>query len=379
MAYATCSRASSRLTVDLDALCANYAIISRRIAPATCGAVVKADAYGLGARPVVRALRGAGCKQFFVAHLAEALTLTPQLGPECEVFVLNGLDAGREAECAGRGVVPVLNSLAQVESWRGLAITLQRRLPAALQIDTGMSRLGLPPDEAVALNETSLRDDVDLRLIMTHLACADEMQRGENRDQLHRFDSLIRLFPGVAVSIANSGGVFLAPEYHKDVARCGIALFGVPPSAQSFPLRPVVRLDAPVIQMRSIDAGTGVGYGLDHIASRPMRIATVGIGYADGVPRSFSKRGAAWYRGHRLPVVGRISMDSLTLDATDLRDPSLCEGTLVELIGPHQPIEAVAEALDTIPYEILTGLGQRHQRIYLGDILMEHDSAESSS
>ncbi|RYE51824.1 MAG: alanine racemase, partial [Hyphomicrobiales bacterium] len=200
MARITCPTASGRLTIDLNALRENYAAVSRRIAPAKCGAVVKANAYGLGAMPVVDALRRAGCTHFFMAHLAEALELAPVLDPTCQVFILNGLDPDCEPLCADHGFLPVLNSLAQVERWRALAIARRRRLPAALQVDSGMSRLGLTPAQATALSDTSLRDAIELRLIMTHLACADDVGRIENREQLKRFEEIARLFPDVATS-----------------------------------------------------------------------------------------------------------------------------------------------------------------------------------
>ena len=376
MARITCPTASGRLTIDLDALRENYAVLSHRIAPAKCGAVVKANAYGLGAIRVVDALRRAGCTLFFMAHLAEALELAPVLDPTCKVFILNGLDSDCEPLCADHGFLPVLNSLAQVERWRALAIARRRRLPAALQVDCGMSRLGLTFSEAAALSDTPVRDDVELRLIMTHLACADDASRIENREQLRRFEEIARLFPDIATSVANSGGVFLTPDFHKDVARCGIALFGISPSSSAaVALKAVVRFDARVVQIRHIEAGTGIGYGLDHVAKRSMRIATIGVGYADGVPRKFSERGGAWYQNHRLPVVGRISMDSLTVDISHLPDDLLHEGAFVELIGPDQPIQIIAEAVDTIPYEILTGFGRRHERVYLENNQMERYGA----
>ncbi|MES1972913.1 MAG: alanine racemase [Pseudomonadota bacterium] len=365
MASMTCPSFSSRLTIDLNAVRQNYAQLARRVAPAECGAVVKANAYGLGALAVGAALRREGCKTFFTAHLSEALDLAPALAPDCRIFILNGLDPDCEQFCAERGFLPVLNTLDQVERWRALAIRCQRRLPAALQVDTGMSRLGLALHQVERLSRTTKLKDLDLQLVMTHLACADTPDRAENGVQLDRFRRICLLFPGIRRSIANSGGSLLSAAFHMDLARCGVALFGAPPSTQPVTLRPVVKLDARVIQLRAIETGSGIGYGLDHVATAPMRIATIGIGYADGVPRRFAATGAAWYRTHRLPVVGRISMDSLALDVTHLPDDLLFEGAFVELIGPHQPLESLADATDTIAYEILTGLGRRHQRVYL--------------
>ena len=375
MARVVCPAESARITIDLDALRHNFDELSRCITPAELGAVVKANAYGLGAIRVAETLQSAGCRQFFTAHLSEALELLSVLEPASVVFILNGLDSGCEPLCADYGFIPVLNSVAQVQRWQALAIERRRRLPAALQVDSGMSRLGLSPGETLSVSKTSLAADLDLKLVLTHLACADDPNHIENRRQLSRFGKIASLFPGVPKSIANSGGVYLGSEFHKDIARCGIALFGVSPPTGGEDLKPIMRFDARVVQIRNIEAGAGVGYGLDYIAPKSMRTATIGVGYADGVPRRFSQCGAAWFQAQRLPLLGRISMDSFTLDASDLPEGMLHEGDFVELIGPHQPIEVVAEAAKTIPYEILTGLGRRAERIYLERNLMERYGA----
>lgn len=371
MATMTCPSFSSRLTIDLDAVRQNYALLARRAAPAECGAVVKANAYGLGIGPVAAALHREGCKTFFTAHLSEALDLAPAIPPDCRIFILNGLDPDCEPLCAERGFVPVLNTLDQVERWRAFAIRCQHRLPAALQVDTGMSRLGLSHDQVEWLSRDSGLREIDLQLVMTHLACADDPDRADNSAQLSRFRQTCLLFPGVPASIANSGGSLLSAAFHLDLTRCGVSLFGVPPSTRPVTLRPVARLEARIIQLRAISQGSGIGYGLDHIAAAPMRIATLGIGYADGVPRSFAATGAAWHLTHRLPVVGRISMDSMAVDVTHLPDDLLSEGMFVEVIGPQQPIESVAAAAGTIAYEILTSLGRRHHRVYLEECRTE--------
>jgi alanine racemase len=356
---------SSRLHVDLDALRANYRLIADRVAPARCAAVVKADAYGLGVAKAAPALYREGCRAFFVAQLREAPPLARAVGADADIFILNGLDPGSEAACAAAGFLPVLNSRSQVERWRVLARRAGLPLPAALQVDSGMSRLGLPPAEATALAaDPTLTGEVDLRLLMTHLACADEPDNPANANQRAAFDAVCAHFPAVPASIANSGGAFLPPDYHRHLARPGIALYGVAPGPLADGLRPVVRLDARVIQIRRIVAGTGVGYGLAHVASAPQRLATIAIGYADGWPRSLSGKGAAWHRGVRLPIVGRVSMDSLTVDIGALSEDALDEGDFVELLGPSQSLADVARDADTIAYEILTRLGARHARTY---------------
>lgn len=366
MAKEACSIGSTRLTIDLGAIRDNYRLIARQVAPAACAAVVKADAYGLGAARVVPALYDAGCRLFFVAQLGEALSLASVIGPDARLLILNGLDRGSEALCAAHGFVPVLNSVGQVNRWRAQAARNGAPLPAALQVDSGMSRLGLDADAVAALAaDPAFARDISLRLIMTHLACADEPGNAANDAQRARFGVARALFPGVPASIANSGGAFLAADFHCDVARAGIALYGAPPSALAIGLRPVAALSARVIQIRTITAGTGVGYGLDYVASEPRRIATIGIGYADGWPRHLGGKGAAWHNGRRLPILGRVSMDSLTVDISDLADDAPAEGDFVELLGPSQSLDDVAGDAGTIAYEILTQLGQRHQRLYV--------------
>jgi alanine racemase len=356
---------SSRLGIDLDAIRANYRTIARRIAPARCGAVVKANAYGLGATMVGPALYREGCRTFFVAQHCEAGPLAQLIGGDAEIFVLNGIDPGSETLCAEHGFVPVLNSATQVERWRTLARSNGQRLSAALQVDSGMSRLGLPPDVAIGLaNDPAFTREVDLRLIMTHLACADEPARAANAEQLARLRAVHAHFPGVPASVANSGGTFLPGEFHGDLARPGVALFGVDPGPHAEGLHPVVRLDARVLQIRTIEAGTGVGYGFEHIATTRQRLATIAVGYADGWPRCLGGVGAAWHGGTRLPIVGRVSMDSTTIDISALPEEALHEGDFVELIGPSQSLDQVACDAGTIAYEILTQLGARHARIY---------------
>lgn len=366
MAKHLCPTSSTRLTIDLGAIRDNYRLIAARVAPATCSAVVKADAYGLGAARVAPMLRDAGCSIFFVAQLCEAIALRDALGAGCDIFILNGLDPGAERLCADHGFVPVLNSASQVERWRTLARERGTALPAALQVDSGMSRLGLDAAAVTRLaDDAAFTREVALRLLMTHLACADAPEHPANDAQLARFAATRARFPGVPASIANSGGAFLPEDFHCDVARPGIALYGVAPSALAEGLRPVAALSARVVQIREIAADTGVGYGLDYIAPAPRRLATVGIGYADGWPRHLSNVGAAWHHGQRLPITGRVSMDSLTVDISALPADALAEGEMVELLGPAQSLDDVAGEAGTIAYEILTQLGRRHERRYV--------------
>jgi alanine racemase len=361
--------AGACLSIDLAALATNYGILAQRVAPATAAAVVKADAYGLGARPVARVLEAAGCQHFLVAHLGEGLDLKPTLAADSKVYVLNGLQPGGEAVCAAAGVIPVLNSLEQAWLWRDLTLELGRPLSAAIQIDSGMSRLGLPPEDVETLAaDADFFQRVPMALVMSHLACSDEPGHPANVDQARRFATLADRLPAAPRSLANSGGVFLGADFHGDLARLGVCLYGAAPNGdRPNPMRPVVRLDARVIQVREIAAGQGVGYGLTHSRPSASRIATIALGYADGWPRDLSNVGAAYYQGVRLPIAGRVSMDSITLDVSALVEMGLTLrlGDLVELLGPYQSLEDVARDAGTIPYEILTNLGHRYHRTYL--------------
>lgn len=358
---------SGYLTIDLSAIGRNYEILSTALASTPAAAVVKADAYGLGAERVAQALYGSGCRNFFVAHFKEAETLRPALAADAKLFVLNGLQPGNERACADSGIIPVINSLEQLRRWSFLAITLQRKLPAILQFDTGMARLGIPPQDRRAIaEELAATDSLDVLFVMSHLASADDVDSTQNANQLLEMRKISSEFPQFGISFANSGGVFLGPDYHGNLARTGIALYGGAPTAgRANPMQPVVRLDVAVIQTRTIPAGTLVGYGGSHVTAGEMRLATIAAGYADGLPRSLSNRGAVFYQGVRLPIVGRVSMDSITVDATALPEGTLRLGSLVEVIGPNQTLEAVAEAAGTISYEILTSLGHRYRRQYL--------------
>jgi alanine racemase len=357
------------LTVDLRAVRANYRLLRSKLgAPALCAGVVKADGYGLGASSVSRALFAEGCRHFFVAHLDEGLALRPYLPRSAAIFILNGLPRGAERECAAAGLVPVLNSLEQAEAWSDCAHQLKRSLPAVIQVDSGMNRLGLTAKDAAILAETHARMGAfDLRYIMSHLACADTPAQEANAIQLAAFRRLAALFPDVPRSLANSSGIFLGPDYHFSLARPGVALYGVNPDpAAANPMRPVVRLTAKVIQLRDVVPGDCVGYGWDARARGEARLATLSIGYADGFHRAWGKGGAVFFEGVRLPIVGRVSMDSIVIDASAVAPGRLGPESEVEVIGDHQPVDDLASAAGTIGYEVLTGLGSRYQRIYLG-------------
>lgn len=358
--------ATGYLTVNLSALSGNYAKLSTLVAPAQAAAVVKADAYGLGAKRVCSELYASGCRHFFVAQFDEAVKLRPVLAADAKVFVLNGLQPGNEEACAQRGIIPVLNSLDQWRRWSATAKRRKCNLPAVLQFDSGMSRLGVPPEERSTLAaELAGQASVEILFIMSHLASADEFDSDQNDDQLVELKQISKEFPHLDISFANSGGIFLGKEYHCQLARPGVALYGGAPSTREpNPMEPVVALEVAVVQTRTVPAGAKVGYSGTYIAEKETRLATIAAGYADGLPRSLSGRGAVYYNGTRLPIAGRVSMDSVTIDITALPEGTLSLGSLVEVLGPHQALEDLARDAGTVSYEILTRLGDRYHRQY---------------
>lgn len=361
--------AGAILTVDLDAIRANYRLLRQRGGGATCAGVLKADAYGLGLAPVARALLREGCQVFFTAHAEEGARLRQLVPAHCTIYVLHGFMPGGAPEFIAHGLIPVLNDPGQISEWQQLARQLGRALPAALQFDTGMSRMGLAPADYARLQQDSdWLAGVDVRLVMSHLACADETNHALTDAQRQRFVQIRAQFPTAAASLANSSAVFISPDYHFDVMRPGAALYGINPQpGSSNLLQQAVSLHARVVQLRSVEDSAVVGYGARFIASGTRRIATIGIGYADGWLRSLSNRGRAFVDQIALPIAGTVSMDSITLDATALPEGRLAPGDLVELLGTHQHVDQVASDAGTIGYELLTRLGQRFERRYIGD------------
>ena len=357
-------RAGAILTIDLDGIAANWRLLSARIEGAGCAAVVKADAYGLGADKVAGALEAAGCRDVFVAHLEEGIALRGTLAADARVFVLNGIPPGTEPELAAARLIPVVNTLAELSAWRGYARTTQRMLPTALQIDCGMARLGLAPKDVSTINaEPSRLEGLSLSLVMSHLACADDPAHSANDSQRLQFDRLRAMLPAAPASLANSSGIFLGAPFHFDLVRPGAALYGLNPTpSQTNPMQAVVHLAARVIQLREVPSGAGIGYGHADLASRASQLATIALGYADGWPRNAAI--AAMFGGSSLPFLGRVSMDSIILDITDgPLQPR--EGDLVDLIFAEQTLDDVARAAGTIGYEILTRLGSRFHRRYI--------------
>jgi alanine racemase len=358
---------STLITIDLDALTANYRYCRDRVAPARCAAVVKADAYGLGLARIAPALFSAGCRQYFTATHGEGVALRGVL-PDADIYVFEGVTAQSADAFCQHGLVPVLIAPGQCADWAARARRGGRALPAVLDIDTGMTRLGFGRRELHQLLEHGADLDwLDIRYVMTHLACADERGSFRVDEQLRLFDELRRLLPPAPTSIGNSAGSLLGAASSGDMARLGIALFGGNPFLDArHAARPVLRIQSRILQLREITEPTPVGYGATWTAPPGSRIATVGTGYADGYPWSLSNRGIAAIGGHRVPVVGRVSMDLITLDVSGVPDERVQPGCLVDLIGPDVSLEEVAERAGTINYEILTRLSQRARRVFIG-------------
>ncbi len=350
-------RTRPAVTIDLLAIVENYRRLIAQVKPAEVSAVVKADAYGLGAKPVAQALAAAGCKTFFVAHAEEGAALRTVL-PAHPIFVLHGYAAAHRALFEESKLSPVICNIGQLQDW----LRSGQRTPYALQLDTGMSRLGLSEADLDTVEGAAAPV-----LVMSHLASADDPEHAKNEEQLARFKALAGRFPGVHLSLAASGGCFLGAPFAFDLVRPGIALYGGNPrKSGENPMRGTVTLTAPLVQVRSIDSGDTVGYGATYSASGPRRLGVAALGYADGLMRSLSNRGHGVIAGVKCPIVGRVSMDLVTLDVTRVPGDAARAGADVEFIGPHQTVDDLARDAGTLPYEIYTRLGPRIERHYTG-------------
>ncbi len=352
---------SARLTIRRSALRENYRRIARHVQPSACGATVKADAYGLGMALVARELAEEGCRTFFVASCEEGLRLRKVLG-EAEIFVFEGALDGFAGRLADAGLTPCLNDPAQVDIWQRTARRRGRRLPAAIHVDTGMTRLGMTPAQArETLDALPPGADLEVTLLMTHLACADNAAHPLNALQVQRFAQLSRRFPGLRTSIGNSAGALGPKALHGDLVRPGIALYGANPfsDGRPNPVTCVARLCAPVLQVRTLDVPSSVGYGASVRVDAGTCLATVGIGYADGYPRRLSGVGQVVWNDRSFPILGRVSMDLIVVD---IGDASVAVGDQVELFGPALSIDRVAEQAGTIAYELLTAVSARVPR-----------------
>jgi alanine racemase len=365
------TEAGGLLTIDLAAIAANWQMLASATVPVECAAVVKGDGYGCGLEPVTRALSRAGCRTFFVADVAEGRQVRA-IAPDAVIYVLNGLMPGSAPAFANHYLQPVINSTVELAEWDAFVAINNWRGGAALHVDTGMNRLGITLDEAVAIAPRLQSENHGFTLLMSHLACAETPDHPMNERQIRLFREIRILYRGLASSLANSSGIFLGGTVYCDLVRPGVALYGVNPTPDSEnPMHPVVELQGRIIQVRTIAKGETVGYGATFTAGRASRIAIVAVGYADGFLRSAAAaRGKAAAEvvvgGRRCPVAGRVSMDLLAVDVTDLPEGAARRGSLATLIGEGVSVDDLAAGMGTIGYEVLTNLGRRYHRTYRG-------------
>lgn len=355
----------ARLILDLDALDANYATLKAAASGVEIAPAVKADGYGLGATLVADRLWAMGARSFYVARLSEGLSLRQSLGDrDAVIHVLDGVTPGSAAALEAARLTPVLNSLPQIEAWNSHA--RGGRLTASLHVDTGMNRLGLRVEEIrVLLGAMDRLKHVEITQVISHLACADTPDHPLNARQLDRFEEAVALFPNARRSLANSAGIFLGPAYHFDQARPGLSLYGGGPQGFADPrIRPVVTLEAPILQTRNVPRGESIGYGATYTATDNTRVAIVAAGYADGVLRAAHPRGAVWFDGKLRPMLGRVSMDLIAIDITDC--DAARPGAMVEIIGPNRYVDDAAAAAGTTAYELLTRIAPRAQKVIKG-------------
>ena len=365
------AEAGGILAVDLGSIVANWRSLGRRVMPVECAAVVKADGYGCGIEQVVAALAKAGCKTFFVADLAEARRAREAASHQA-IYALNGLTPGCAPAFADINARPVIGSMVELAEWDAFCTAQSWRGGAALHVDTGMNRLGITANEAAALAPRIRAENHGITLLMSHLACAELPEHPLNERQIKLFREVRILYRGIPSSLANSSGIFLDTAAHCDMVRPGVALYGVNPTpGRGNPMRPVVELRARIAQVRNIARGESVGYDATWTAKRSSRIAIVAVGYADGYLRAASSSderpgGMAIVAGKRCPIAGRVSMDLIAIDITEVPDAGGRRGDFATLIGDDLTVDEVAQAAGTIGYEVLTSLGRRYHRVYRG-------------
>lgn len=357
----------ARLTIDLDGLAANYATLREEAKGAEVAAVVKADGYGLGAGRISRRLWAEGVRSFYVARLEEGERLRSELGPQrpATIHVFDGFTPGSGPRLAAAALSPAISSQGQLSEAAAFARTIGQAVPCALQVDTGMNRQGLTPQGLrAAMDAADAMKGLEVRVLVSHLGSGARPEDPHNRLQLQRFSAVRGLFPEAKASFAASAGIFLGEGFRFDQVRAGISLYGGGPlEIPDTRLRAVALLEAPVLDIRNVAPGERIGYGARMIAQSPMRIAILGAGYADGVLRAGAGKAMAWCAGALRPIV-MINMD---LIAVDIGDAQLGPGDMVELLGPHALLDDQAAAAGTVAHECLTRLGERGERIYLGD------------
>lgn len=372
MAISTTHKCAGKLTIDLGALRKNYALCKEKTGiQCEVAAAVKANGYGLGAVEVVKALKQEGADLFFVATLDEALDLRKNFpDPETRIAVLNGLLPDTEDIFDFQNLTPVLNSPECIERWSNYSKRTRPYLKSILHIDTGMRRLGLSTDEALYFQDRAgeLSQILDIDYVMSHFACADENGHRLNEEQFEKFQNASSPFLSSKKSLANSAGIFRDEKYHFDMVRPGMCLYGLNPAPEfKNPMHDVVKLEVPVLQIRKALKSESVGYGASYVPEKDEILATVQLGYADGFLRHLSNKGKLYWHGHACPVVGRVSMDLTIISLENVPEnirPK--QGDFIEVLGHNQSADDLADAAGTIGYEILTNLGRRYSRTYIG-------------
>ncbi len=368
------SSTPAALIVDLGALQNNYRILCEDLKPdIQCAPVVKANGYGLGMLSVAESLWNMGAQTFFVAQVQEGIELRQAL-PQAQIYVFSTLVAGDQDALCEHQLIPVLCQEDQLYHWHQHALKLNQKLPCAIHIDTGLVRTGF---QETALQKISpkLFEFLDLKLILSHLACPYSPEHPMNQAQLVQFQRLVSYLPPAPRSLANSGGICLGPDYHFDMVRPGLSLYGSTLTSSRF--QPVVHIFAQIVQIEDLPTGTSIGYDTTFKTLTPSRIATLAIGYADGLLRSLSNNGYVFANNQRFPIVGRISMDLMTIDITEEHAPQLQCGDWVEISGANILLDELAIWSGTAPWEILTNLGSRYSRFYAKKNSVELEKAAS--
>ncbi|MDR3187522.1 MAG: alanine racemase [Holosporaceae bacterium] len=354
--------------INLDNLAKNYAEIQSRIGNVQIGSVMKADSYGFGAVPISKRLYKEGCRQFFVATIAEGIAIREVLESDAQILVLSGPLDNTEDTLISHNLTPVLNGIYQADLWINCAKKLKRKLDAVVHVDTGMCRNGFSPEDVVAYYE-KITNYLSVSFVMSHLACADVPEHKKNVEQLHKFKSILRILGNPKGSLSATYGFFLGKDYLFDLIRPGKTLYGIAIRDDKIgSMLPVADIFSRIVQINSLKAGETVGYGATFKAVRDMKTITLGIGYADGFMRKFSGFGCGFLGGKKIPMIGRISMDYLVLDASDVDESLLKIGNWVALTRtPDYTLEKWAMELGTLPYEVACRFGQRVKRVYLGE------------
>ena len=356
------NHAYASMTVDLSAISYNYNLLKSKVGPnVSVAGIVKANAYGLGYKKIIPCLQQQGCEEFFVATLDEALNARKIT--TAPIYILGGIIKGQESTYIEKSLSPVLNSLPDIEFWSSITDTNKKACSAALHFDTGMNRLGLDNDETqYLLDHISRYDSLDFSIIMSHFSCADIKNHPETKKQFELFTHIAQYFPNAKKSLSNSSGIMRSKDYHFDLVRPGMAVYGLNPTPENKnPMRNVVTLKAKVLQVRNAYKNDSVGYGASYTLPNDQTIATIGVGYADGFFRSASNKAKVYYKDQPCNVLGRVSMDLISIDA---KNYSIEKGDEIEIIGGNQSPDDLAEYSDTIGYEVLTSIGNRYNKVY---------------